>query len=185
MATPHSVNNYTISKGVLSIATWTGDSLGSYVDLGNCPSFEVEPTIERLPHYSSRSGARVKDKNPVISTEYMVRFDLDEIAATNLAKYLLGSISGGNLIYALQSVSTEYALKFVENNPAGPNKTWNLWKVTLAPGGPLQLVGDGTAWAVMSFQGEGLADTKNHASSPYITVTYATTTTTTSTTTTA
>jgi len=184
MATPHSVNNYTISKGILSIAEWSGDSIGSYVDVGNCPSMEIEPSIERLTHYSSRSGSRVKDKNPVISTEYTVRFDLDEIAATNLAKYLLGSITAGNLVYALQQTDKEYALRFVEDNPAGPNKTWNLWKVTLGPGGPLQLVGDGTAWAMMSLQGEGLADTKNHASSPYITVTYASTTTTTSTTTT-
>jgi len=184
MATPHSVNNYTISKGVLSIAAWSGDSIGTYHDVGNCPSMEIEPTIERLPHYSSRSGARVKDKNPVISTEYTVRFDLDEIAAENLAKFLLGSITGNNLIYALQDTDNEYALRFVENNPAGPNKTWNLWKVALSPGGPLQLIGDGTAWAVMSLQGEGLADTKNHSTSPYITVTYATTTTTTSTTTT-
>jgi len=184
MATPHSVNNYTISKGILSIAQYSGANIGTYVDVGNCPSMEIEPSIERLPHYSSRAGARVKDKNPVISTEYAVRFDLDEIAATNLAKFLLGNIAGGSVISALQDTDNEYALRFVENNPAGPNKTWNLWKVTLAPGGPLQLVGDGTAWAVMSLQGEGLADTKNHASSPYITVTYASTTTTTSTTTT-
>ena len=182
MAAPHSSNNYTISKGILSIAEWSNDAIGTYRDIGNCPSMEIEPTIERLPHYSSRSGARVKDKNPVISTEYQVRFDLDEIAATNLAKYLLGNITAGNLIYALQNTEKEYALRFVEDNPAGPNKQWDLWKVTLAPGGPLQLVGDGTAWAVMSMQGEGLADSAGHPTSPYITVTYATTTTTTTTT---
>ena len=183
MATPHSANNYTVGKGILSIAEWSAGSIGSYVDIGNCPSLEIEPTIERLPHYSSRSGFRIKDKNPVISTDYNLRFDLDEMAATNLAKFLLGNITENYLIYGLQNTEKEYAVRLVEDNPAGPNKQWDFWKVTLEPGGPMQLIGDGTAWAAMSFAGEGVADTAGHSTSPYFTVTYATTTTTTTTTT--
>lgn len=182
MPTPHSTNNYQISKGILYIAEWSGGSIGTYKDMGNCPTAEIEPVIERLPHYSSRSGFRIKDKNPIISTEYTVRFDLDEMAAQNLAKFLMGSVAGGNIISAMQDTDKEYAIRLVEDNPAGPNKTWDFWKLTLGPGGPLQLIGDGSAWAVMSLQGEGLADVAGHPTSPYITVTFATTTTTTTTT---
>jgi hypothetical protein len=191
MPQPHSTQNYTILKGIFSIAEHDNNGVpGAYMDMGNVVTAEVEPVVERLPHYSNRSGYRVKDANPIISTEYMLRMTLDEHAAVNLAKFLMGTlIGGGDTIYALQAMDTEYAIRFVEDNPHGPNKIWDLWKLTLSPAGPLQLVGDGTEWAVMEMQGEGLADTKNHSESPYITVDYqagetSTTTSTTSTSTT-
>jgi hypothetical protein len=173
--TPHSTDNYSILKGVLSIATYntTTGVVSAYSDMGNAPSAEVEPSIERLPHYSSREGLRIKDKNPVISTEYSVRFSLDELAAVNIQKYLMGTLADPDTVYALNATDEEYALRFTENNPMGPNKVWNMWRVTLSPAGPIQLIGDGTAWAVMEMQAEGLSDLINHPESPYITVTYA------------
>jgi len=189
MPQPHSTKNYTILKGIMYVAEHDAATgvVGAYTDLGNVVTAEIEPTVERLPHYSNRSGYRVKDANPVINTDYMLRVTLDEHAAVNLAKYLQGMLTGGgDTIYALMGMDKEYAIRFIEDNPHGPNKIWDLWKITLAPAGPLQLVGDGTEWAVMELQGEGLADTKNHPESPYITVDYkgGETTTTTSTTTT-
>ncbi|KKK71875.1 hypothetical protein LCGC14_2909520, partial [marine sediment metagenome] len=117
MAEPHSTNNYTINKGILYIAPWSGGVIGAYTDMGNCPTAEVEPLLERLPHYSSRSGFRVKDKNPIISTDYNLRFELDEISAGNLAKFLIGDLVGGNVINMLQDTEDEYALRLVEDNP--------------------------------------------------------------------
>jgi hypothetical protein len=190
MPQPHSTQNYTILKGIFYIAEHDAEGVpGAYSDMGNVVTAEIEPQVERLPHYSNRSGYRVKDANPIISTEYMLRMTLDEHAAVNLNRYLMGSLTGGgDTINALMSMDKEYAIRFVEDNPRGPNKIWDLWKLTLSPAGPLQLVGDGTEWAVMEMQGEGLADTKNHPTSPYITVDYkggetTTTTSTTSTTT--
>ena len=180
MPAPHDVENYMVGKGILYIAEWSGGSPGAYQDVGNCPSFEVEPTLERLPHYSSRSGFRTKDKNPVIQTEYALTFDLDEIAAINLKTFLMGDESGG-VVTAMTNVEREYALKFVSDNPTGQNYTWEFWKATLSPNGAMQLIGED--WAVMSYSAEGLADVANHASSPYFNVTQATTTTTTTTTT--
>jgi hypothetical protein len=188
MPQPHSTKNYTILKGIMFVALFDANgSPGAYFDMGNIVTAEIEPVVERLPHYSNRSGYRVKDANPVINTEYMLRMTLDEMAAVNLAKFLQGTLAGGgDTIYALQGMDEEYALRFIEDNPHGPNKQWDLWKLTLAPAGALQLVGDGTEWAVMEMQGEGLADVQNHPESPYITVDYKAgeTTTTTSTTTT-
>jgi hypothetical protein len=183
MATPHSTENYTVGKGVVSIAAWTGSVVGAYQDMGNCPRFEVTPNIERLEHFSSRSGYRTKDKTAITQLGYTLDFDLDELAAENIAKFLTGTLSGGNVISAMQDVDRNYSIRLVEDNPAGPNKTWNFWKVTLSPSGALSLIGDGSAWAMMSYTAEGLSDTAGHPTSPYITVTYATTTTTTTTTT--
>lgn len=174
----HNVDDYTIGKGILSIAEWTTTTPPStFVDLGNAPSVEMQPTVERLPHYSSRSGMKSKDKNPIIQTEYSINFSLDEPAAMQMNIFLMGSLAG-NVISGLQGTNKEYSLKFVSDNPLGKNNTWLFHKVTLAPNGPVQLIGD--EWMTMDFTGEGLADVLNNASSPFFNVTYATTTTTTS-----
>jgi hypothetical protein len=174
----HNVDNYAIGKGILSIAEWTTTVAPTvFTDLGNAPAVEVQPSVEKLPHYSSRSGLRVKDKNPIIQTEYTINFDLDEISAPNLNYFLMGSLAG-NVVSALQGTDKEYSLKFVSDNPLGPNQTWVFHKVSLAPNGPLQLIGE--EWMTMSFAGEGLADVANNPTSPYFTVTFVTTTTTTS-----
>jgi len=181
MPTPPSTDNYVIGKGVMSIAEWSGGAPGAYIDMGNCPVVDLEPTVERLDHFSSRAELREKDKSIIVEVGYNLTFDCDEIAARNLKRFLLGDITGGNIVYAMQNPNQEYALKFVTDNPVGPNYTWEFWKATLAPNGPMSLIGE--EWMVMSFLAEGLADRANHPESPFITVTGITTTTTSTTTT--
>jgi len=185
MPQPHSTRNYTILRGVFSVAEFVSGTPGAYTDMGNAVRAEYEPVIERLPHYSNRSGYRVKDANPVIMTEYNLRITLDEMAAINLRKFLMGA-QNGLVIDLLDDIDREYAVRFVEDNPHGVNKIWNFWKGTIGPNGPLVLVADGTEWAVMEMLFSGLSDIGNHPSNPYGTVTYAAgeTSTTTSTTTT-
>ena len=182
MVEAHSTSLYVPSgKGILYIAPWSGTTppgANDYVEIGNCPSIEIEPTVERRPHYSSRSGLKTKDLDPIISMEYNINFDCDEIAAKNLAYFFLGSISG-NTISAMATPDAEYALKFVADNPIGPNFTYEFWRCTIGPNGPIQLIGDD--YLVLSFSASGLSDTTNHASSPYFDITYVTTTTTTTT----
>lgn len=181
MPTPHDVDNYTIGKGILSIGLWDGNTPPAVLtDVGNAPSIEVEHTLERLPHYSSRAGLRVKDKNPVIQTDYTVSFVLDEMAAANLVLFTAGTQESG-VIHALKTPDAEYALKFVSDNPIGPNRTYWYWKATLTPNGPMTLIGE--EWMQMSYLAEGIADTVHHADSPYYDITFTTTTTTTTTTT--
>jgi len=179
MATPPSTNNYSIGKGALSVATWSSSGPGAYSAMGNCPSIEVEPTIERLEHFSSLSGLRNRDKYPIIQTAYTLTFDCDEIAAVNLAKFLLGTQSGDDIL-GLQNANQEYSLKFVAANPVGVKYTWVFHRCTLGPNGAMALIGE--EWQVMSFTAEGLADSTNQPTSPYFTVTRITTTTTSSTT---
>jgi len=177
--TPPNVENYAIGKGMLYISAFPGAGAASWVHIGNCPTIELEQTIERLPHYSSQSGLRVKDKNPVVQTDYMVNFDCDEMAASVLQKYLMASATG-NTYHGMQSPNTEYAIRFVSDNPIGPDQVWYFWKCTISPNGSLSLIGD--EWMVMSFTAEGLSDSANHSSSPYFDMIPKTTTTTTTTT---
>jgi len=182
MPQPSSTNNLAIGKGILSIALWAGGSIGSYEDMGNVNSLEIEPTLERLPHYSSRSGFRTKDKNPIIQTEYVLNFVAEEIAAANLNRFLLGSLQNATTVLGLMGTNAEYACRFISDNPLGPNQTWDFWKLTLSPNGAMQLIGE--EWMSMSFTGEGLADTGGHPTSPYFTVVTTENTSTTTTTTT-
>jgi len=176
---PHNVELYTVGKGILYIAEFSGGVPGTYEDMGNVSSIEIEPALERLPHFSSRTSFRLKDKNPIIQTSYTCTFVADEIAASNIARYLMASRTAGEIL-AFQEVDKEYALRFVSDNPAGPNRTWRLWKCTLSPNGPMQLIGE--EWMTISWIAEGLADVVNHSNSPYITINYTTSTTTTTTT---
>jgi len=178
VASSPSTTLYTLGKGVLSIGEWSGATPpSSFVDVGNCPKFEVEVTEEKLAHYSSRSGTRVKDKEVILETGYNCNFDLDEISVQNLKMFLKATLTGGNILSANTALDKEYALKFVSDNPVGPNETWQFWRCKLSPAGAFATIGE--EWAKLSFAASGLADTANHSSPPYFTVTFATTTTTT------
>lgn len=198
---PHNTGLYVPrGRGYIYIAEWSAQtpptyptafeagSLGDFVDVGNCPSFEPEPVTEFDPHYSSREGVMLKDFNPVTSLEYNVNFTLDEMAAVNLKMFLMGTLNAATgRIAGLQAASKEYALIFRSNNPFGPESVGYFWKMTITPNGAVQLIGN--SYQQLTYMGTGLADTANHSSSPYfdykiITTTTTTTTTSTSTTTT-
>lgn len=167
---------YTLGKGILSIGEWSGTSPpGSNTDVGNCPRFEVEVTEEKLDHFSSRAGARTKDKSVILETGFMLNFDLDEVGVSNMRIFLKATLSGDNTLLANTVTDKEYAISFVSDNPAGSNQTWEFWKVKLSPGGNFSMISD--EWSLLTFSGEGLSDSTNHSTSPYFTVTFATTTT--------
>lgn len=177
-----STDNYMIGKGILSIAKWTNGSVGSYVDVGNCPKFEYELTEQTLEHYNSRAGLKELDQETVIQTGYTVNFTLDEVSVENLRMFLKASLSGTRTLYANMNANQQYALKFRSDNPVGPNVNYEFWKCKLTPNGAFSLISD--EYTSLSFTGKGLADTAGHATSPFFTAAFATTTTTTTTTTT-
>jgi len=203
MTTPHSTDLYApAGRGIIYIAEWDGvtpptypgtvpssyptaaniaETLGDFEDIGNSPSLEIEPMLERRPHYSSRTGYKTKDLNPIVSIEYNINFDVDEIAARNMKRFLMGTYTASSgIINALTDANKEYAIIFVSDNPIGPNQIQYFRRVTLGPNGPLQLIGDD--YLVMSFAGEGLSDVATFPLSPYFDVKNITTTTTSTTT---
>ena len=171
------VGNYMIGKGVLSIAKFTNGVVGSYADVGNCTKFEFSMTEEAKEHYASRTSTKEMDAEVVIQTGYTVDFTLDEIAVENLRMFMKATLSGVNVLYANQNANQYYALKFISDNPSGPNVKYEFWKAKLTPNGAFSLIGDD--WTTMGFTGKGMADRAGHATSPYFTATFATTTTTT------
>lgn len=179
MAEAHNTGLYVPSgRGILYIAPWSGTTPPTYPDdyteIGNCPSLEIEPVRETRPHYSSREGIRLRDLNPTTTLEYNLTFECDEISATNLNYFFMGQQSGVNSL-AMTNYDAEYGIVFVSNNPIGPNHIYYFWRVTIGPNGPLQLIGD--EYLSMTFSGEGLGDSENHATSPYFTIEAVTTTT--------
>ena len=169
---------YTLGKGILYISEYSDACpVASYSDLGNCPRLDCEVTEEKLDHYSSRSGARVKDKSVILETGYTITFDLDEMSVKNLQIFLKAELAGGgNVLRANQELTKEWIVKFISDNPAGPNETWEFWRVKLSPAGSFSLISD--EWSALSFSGEGLADTDCQSNSPYFNVTFCTTSTT-------
>jgi len=184
IASSHSTTLYTLGRGILYISAWVGETPPSwpYTDVGNCPRFEVEVTEEVLDHYSKRTGLREKDKTVILEAGYNITFDLDEISVYNLKMFLKAQQSGSRMLYANMALDLEYALRFVSDNPVGPNEIWDFWRVKLSPGGPFSLIAD--EWSTLTFTGTGLSDVTNHPESKFFTVEFQTTTTTTSTTTT-
>ncbi len=180
IASNPSTTLYTLGKGIMSIAEYsTEDVLGDYSDVGNAPEFSLELSEETLEHYSSRSGAKRKDEEVTLQTGYTVNFILDEFSVANLARFVRGTFTGLQVL-ANVSLGTKFAIRFISDNPKGPDQTWNFHRMTLKPNGALSLISD--EWSSMSFTGEGLDDSTNNPTSPYFTIDFVTTTTTTSTT---
>jgi len=174
-----------VPRGKLWIGTYSGttpptDPAG-YTFLGNCKDVGAQPQEEVLDHYDYTSGYRTRDEQVTLELKYTGSFVTDHISTANLAKFFSATIVG-NEIRAFQAIANRYSLKFVTDNPIGPNMTYKFNKVKLTPNGDFKLVVE--EWQEMNFSFEGLADTTNFSSSPYITITYTTTTSTTSTTTT-
>jgi len=177
-----SINNYTIGKGILYIAKWAGSAPGAYADVGNASNIDYQVTEQTLPHYSSRTGMREKDQETVVEVGYNLSFILDEQSVENMRMFIKASMSGTRVLYANQNVNQLYALKFISDNPVGPNKKVEFWKCKLTPNGRFSLISQ--EYTTLSFSGEGIADRVNHAVSPWFTETFDTTTSTTTTSTT-
>ena len=81
--------NLQVGKGIVSFKP---DGAADFIDLGNCPEIEYEPTIERLDHFTSRAGIRTKDKSVVIERGGSLRILMEEITAFNLSMLMMGTI---------------------------------------------------------------------------------------------
>ena len=75
--------NYTLGKGILYFQRFQNGAYSPWRDLGNAPSFSFNVNIEKLEHFSSRGGLRVKDKEIISQLTPSCSFTLDEITAEN------------------------------------------------------------------------------------------------------
>lgn len=145
MADVPSTDNYSIFKAK---AYFTPDG-GAERDLGNAPEIELTPQIEKLDHFSSRSGVRSKDKSVVLEKSMTCRIVLEEMVADNLAMLLLGEVSvngSGNEQFSIFSeAEIAGALRFEGTNDVGNRVNVTLPSVSFQPTGSLNLISE--EWA--------------------------------------
>ena len=151
-----SINNYYIGKGIVY---WTPEG-GVERDLGNVPEFEFTPELEKLPHYSSRSGVRVKDRDVIIEKSATLRIVLEEFSLDNLAMALLGDApvedTPGNNTFNLFAVSElRGAIRFEGANDIGPKMTITLPLVSFTPSSSMNPISD--EWGGLEINGDVLA----------------------------
>lgn len=86
--TSPNADNYYIGKGIV---WWKAEGDTDYRQLGNVPEFEYTPSVEKLDHFSSQAGVKVKDRTVVTQKSATVRIVMEEWTQDNLALFLLGA----------------------------------------------------------------------------------------------
>lgn len=148
------VLNYTVGKGVVYFRK---SGQADFRHLGNCPSFEFTPEIEKLDHFSSQSGVRSKDRTIVLEKKGTLRIVMEEITPENLALALLGAVTSGDSggdenisIFSASEIAGE--VKFVGTNDVGAKFTWDFLSVSFIPGSAINPISD--EWMQLEITGE-------------------------------
>jgi hypothetical protein len=85
---------YTLGRGVLLFKP-LGEN--GFQDFGNVKDFSLTVKTEKLEHYSTREGIKVKDAEIVKSQEFNVSFEIDELRIETLEKFALASRTDTNI----------------------------------------------------------------------------------------
>lgn len=88
--------------------------------------------------------------------------------ATDLTAHFVVPAQTYTRIKGLATTEVVGMLRFVSDNPAGPQKELRIWSTSLTPTGDTAYIGDD--WSTMSFVGEILKDETGHPDSPYVDV---------------
>lgn len=150
--TSPNVDNYYVGKGIVYVQL---DTDADYVDVGNVTAMEFTPAVEKLDHFSSRTGIRQKDKSVVIQLSATLNMTMEEWTARNIALTLLGDVveSGGIVsIDILTNSAQEAAVKFVGANDVGPQWSFEFPSVSFTPSAALNPISD--EWGALQVSGE-------------------------------
>lgn len=125
-------NNYTLGRGEVYFARLdpvTGILAGERY-IGNTPECNLTAEEEKLEHFSSDRGVRVKDATVTLQVNYTGTISCDNIDHENVALFFLGDTAA--LTVAQTTVAAEpinnvelgmyYQLGMTTNNPSGARK---------------------------------------------------------------
>ena len=84
MANTPSADNYNLGRGKVYFDKLVSGTYEGERDLGNSPAFNLSVTLDKLDHFSSRSGLKAKDKTVVVQVTPTFNFNLDEINEDNV-----------------------------------------------------------------------------------------------------
>jgi len=149
-------DNYQVGKGIVSFKP---EGAAQFIDLGNVAELEYTPSTEKLDHYSSRGGIRMKDKSIVQSRSSTLRILMEELTAQNLSMLLMGAIDDQTDptkpsidIFAVESIRGE--VKFQATNDVGPRWDLDFFWVEFTPSGSFNPISD--EWNQIEVTGEVL-----------------------------
>lgn len=167
-ASPNTLN-YFIGKGIIKFTP----SGGVQRDLGNAPEVEMTPSIDKLDHFSSRSGVRNKDRSVVREKGMTLRVVLDEITGENLAMLLLGDVEtatdGSKSFQIFSETEISGAILFTGTNDIGAQVTVSMPNVSFGPSGSFSPITD--EWGQIELTGEVLATEHTDGTSDFGTIT--------------
>lgn len=85
--------NLTIPRGKVLFARYlTGTQTpGPFKELGNTPEFTLSREVSKLSHYSSQSGMKVLDEELTTDSKLTGTLMTDDMRATNVALWMMGS----------------------------------------------------------------------------------------------
>jgi hypothetical protein len=156
-----------LSAPATATATAAAATIGEdWRDVGNAPTFEFNPTVTRLDHYSARQGLRFKDRSIVTQRQATVKMIMEEWTAENLLLVLMGiehaAVAGSPgtpiSIDILALSEVQGSLRFIGQNEVGPKMQVDLPNVTLAPGAALSLIHSADEWGPIEVSGEVVGD---------------------------
>lgn len=130
------LGNQTLGRGKVEFSLFkTGTHVpAGFRYLGNSPAFNLTISQEKLDHFSSDAGVRIKDKSIILQTDYSGTLTLDDINIDNLALFFFGS--QGSLSQTSATAQTEtftgtvkgygYPLGITSSNPTGVRNISNV-----------------------------------------------------------
>ncbi|MBX9757209.1 MAG: hypothetical protein K2Y29_00420 [Beijerinckiaceae bacterium] len=144
-----STSDLRVGKGIMEVSN---DSGANWRDVGNATVFNMSLGVERLDHFSARSGVRAKDRSVVIEKSATLSITLEEFTEENLRLALMADqdSTGENRI----GINTEIRLmvRFTDTNDVGAKYVWTFPQVDFVPEGELQLISE--EWGSFQLSGE-------------------------------
>lgn len=122
-------NNYTLGRGEVYFARLdpVTNLLGGERYIGNTPEFNLTAEEEKLEHFSSDRGVRVKDATVTLQVNYTGTISCDNINEENVALFFLGDtdrLTVAQTTFTAQSIENVeegmfYQLGMTNANPSG------------------------------------------------------------------
>jgi len=133
-----SSENYTLGMAQLTFydkvanTTWL---------IGNIVATSVAPEITFLDHFTVNQGVRKKDRSLITQKAVAINFTFDEITATSLRHFLLGTSTGTNVsadnyrILPMEAGEIKGSASLLFESAYGRDWTWSIPSASFKPDG--------------------------------------------------
>lgn len=150
MPTPPSAANYQVG-GIQIIV--------GGVDLGDIQAFDLNPMVDVLEHYTSRSGTRKLDSQVAIQKRLTFKAKLDEHVASLYGQYLMGALDSATskevLVLTQPLVVSNIVITY--RNESATIWSYSHTKVTVRPASSMNM-NDFKTWSEFDVEIEALED---------------------------